>query len=547
MPEHAARHVRGLARPAAIEHLPGWASRRSSCCRCTRSASEPALADRGRPNYWGYSTLGFFAPQAALRRRDGPARRRRRVQGHGSRAARGRPRGDPRRRLQPHVRGRPRRPHPVLARPGQRAPTTGWTRTAATSTSPAAATASTSAHPRSSSWSLDSLRYWVEEMHVDGFRFDLAPALARGRTTASTPTIPSSSRCASTRCSSRVKLIAEPWDVGAARLAHRPVPAAVRRVERPLPRRRAGRSGSPTAGRRRAASRPRRARPRHPAGRLGRTCSAPRPRTAGVGQLRHRARRLHPRRPGGLRPQAQRGQRRGQPGRPRRQPVLEPRRRGPDGRRGRRGRAPPHDAQPARHAAALHRRADDHRRRRDRTHPGRQQQRLLPGRRDSWVDWDLAPLAGDLLATTAHLLGLRRRAPGAAPATVLRRAPGARDGTRTSPGSAPTAPRWTTSAGTTPSLRTLQMYLHAVVPDSRGGHLDESLLVVLQGGRRPVAPAARPAVGRAVPPVWDSARRAYPPGHEQGPPPTEQTGGPGAVAALDDPRLRGRRRRSTDR
>lgn len=26
---------------------------------------------------------------------------------------------------------------------------------------------------------MDSLRYWVEEMHVDGFRFDLAPALAQ--------------------------------------------------------------------------------------------------------------------------------------------------------------------------------------------------------------------------------------------------------------------------------------------------------------------------------------------------------------------------------
>jgi glycogen operon protein len=26
---------------------------------------------------------------------------------------------------------------------------------------------------------MDSLRYWVNEMHVDGFRFDLAPALAR--------------------------------------------------------------------------------------------------------------------------------------------------------------------------------------------------------------------------------------------------------------------------------------------------------------------------------------------------------------------------------
>ena len=44
--------------------------------------------------------------------------------------------------------------------------------------------------------------------------------------------------------------------------------------------------------------------------------------------------------------------------------------------------APPDDAQPAHDAAGVHRRADAHRRRRDRPHPARQQQRLLPGRRD---------------------------------------------------------------------------------------------------------------------------------------------------------------------
>ncbi|HEY2813123.1 MAG TPA: glycogen debranching protein GlgX [Acidimicrobiales bacterium] len=60
---------------------------------------------------------------------------------------------------------------------------------------------------------MDSLRYWVTEMHVDGFRFDLASTLARGlhevdRLSAffdliqQDPTI------------SQVKLIAEPWDVG---------------------------------------------------------------------------------------------------------------------------------------------------------------------------------------------------------------------------------------------------------------------------------------------------------------------------------------------
>jgi glycogen operon protein len=59
----------------------------------------------------------------------------------------------------------------------------------------------------------DSLRYWVREMHVDGFRFDLAPVLGRGdhgfetraaffQALAQDPSL------------AGVKLIAEPWDVG---------------------------------------------------------------------------------------------------------------------------------------------------------------------------------------------------------------------------------------------------------------------------------------------------------------------------------------------
>ena len=61
---------------------------------------------------------------------------------------------------------------------------------------------------------MDSLRYWTQEMHVDGFRFDLAASLARGASdfdahsafleaTGQDPVL------------SRVKLIAEPWDIGA--------------------------------------------------------------------------------------------------------------------------------------------------------------------------------------------------------------------------------------------------------------------------------------------------------------------------------------------
>lgn len=60
---------------------------------------------------------------------------------------------------------------------------------------------------------MDSLRYWVEEMHVDGFRFDLASTLARSPDAFN----PHSAFLAAVRQDpilSRVKLIAEPWDVG---------------------------------------------------------------------------------------------------------------------------------------------------------------------------------------------------------------------------------------------------------------------------------------------------------------------------------------------
>jgi glycogen operon protein len=68
-------------------------------------------------------------------------------------------------------------------------------------------------HPRVIQLLMDSLRYWVEEMHVDGFRFDLASALARELfdvdklsgffdVIQQDPVI------------SKVKLIAEPWDLG---------------------------------------------------------------------------------------------------------------------------------------------------------------------------------------------------------------------------------------------------------------------------------------------------------------------------------------------
>jgi len=68
-------------------------------------------------------------------------------------------------------------------------------------------------HPRALQLVMDSLRYWVTEMHVDGFRFDLATTL--GRTTHGfDPRAPFFGVIEQDPMLSRVKLIAEPWDLG---------------------------------------------------------------------------------------------------------------------------------------------------------------------------------------------------------------------------------------------------------------------------------------------------------------------------------------------
>src|SRR5690606_41339991 len=61
---------------------------------------------------------------------------------------------------------------------------------------------------------LDSLRHWVEHYHVDGFRFDLAPALGRGRDDGYDRDHPFLVALRADPVLSRVKLVAEPWDVG---------------------------------------------------------------------------------------------------------------------------------------------------------------------------------------------------------------------------------------------------------------------------------------------------------------------------------------------
>ena len=138
-------------------------------------------APPGRVNYWGYAPVSFFAPhQRYSSRQDplGPVDEFRDMVKALHRAgievildvvfnhtAEGDHRG----------------PTLEFPRTVTTAPTTSWSRTArATPTTAARATRSTPIIPIVRRMILDSLRYWVEEMHVDGFRFDLASILARG-------------------------------------------------------------------------------------------------------------------------------------------------------------------------------------------------------------------------------------------------------------------------------------------------------------------------------------------------------------------------------
>lgn len=61
---------------------------------------------------------------------------------------------------------------------------------------------------------MDSLRYWTEEMQVDGFRFDLMTTLARNEINHFDPNHPLLQAMAADSVLSQSKLIAEPWDVG---------------------------------------------------------------------------------------------------------------------------------------------------------------------------------------------------------------------------------------------------------------------------------------------------------------------------------------------
>ncbi len=231
-------------------------------------------------------------------------------------------------------------------------------------------------HPRTMALIMDSLRYWVTDMHVDGFRFDLAPVLVRGIDNERSPFFEIIQQ---DPVLSQVKLIAEPWDVGPDGYQLGRFPERLGRMERGVPRQceafLAWRSGSsPGAGvsphRLRATSSPSSGRRTYASVNFV-TCHDGFTLSDVVGFDR----------------QAQRGQRRRQPGRYGRelQPATGARKGDTNSLRIQRLRERIKEEH-ARHAVLLARGPYDAGRRRDRPQPAGQQQCVLPGQRDQLVE-----------------------------------------------------------------------------------------------------------------------------------------------------------------
>ena len=110
VPEEQRGTYAGLAHPAVTEHLTRLGVTAIELMPVHQFVQDSTLLDKGLRNYWGYNTLGFFAPHAeyAVGRRS-VGQQVQEFKAMVTVDARGRHRGDPRRRLQPHRGGQPPR------------------------------------------------------------------------------------------------------------------------------------------------------------------------------------------------------------------------------------------------------------------------------------------------------------------------------------------------------------------------------------------------------------------------------------------------------
>ncbi|MDO4259910.1 MAG: glycogen debranching protein GlgX [Actinomycetaceae bacterium] len=205
----------GLAHPAVIEHLKDLGITALELMPIHQFINDPVLQGRGLSNYWGYNTIGFFAPHNAYSSSG-------EIGGQVS-------------EFKAMVKAMHAADIEVIldvvynhtAEGNHLGPTLSFKGIDNASyyrlvegdrqhyfDTTGTGNSLLMSHPHVLQLIMDSLRYWVWEMHVDGFRFDLASTLARqfaevDRLSAFFDLIQQDPIV------SQVKLIAEPWDVGA--------------------------------------------------------------------------------------------------------------------------------------------------------------------------------------------------------------------------------------------------------------------------------------------------------------------------------------------
>lgn len=205
----------GMASPAAIAHLKRLGVTAVELLPVQESISEGTLIEMGLCNYWGYNTLAFFAPDRRFARQDPVNEFRHMVKElhrHGIEVIldvvyNHTPEGDQR---GPTLswRGLDNQAYYHLSRqdPAYYANYTGTGNSINASNYVAL------------QMIMDSLRYWVQEMHVDGFRFDLASVLGRVALPNSNDPghfdryAPFFQAIRQDPAMAGIKLIAEPWD-----------------------------------------------------------------------------------------------------------------------------------------------------------------------------------------------------------------------------------------------------------------------------------------------------------------------------------------------
>lgn len=214
VPEHLRGTYAGLCHPAVIAHLKAVGATAVELLPVHAFTSEPEVVQRGLTNHWGYNTLGFFAPHAAYASTRDPQGVLDEFKGmvrllhaegievildvvYNHTAEQSGRSG-----ATLSWRGLDNRAYYRLDERGHDVDVTGCGNTLDLR------------HVMVCRMVLDSLRYWVTECHVDGFRFDLAVALGRGRSDEFDPDHPFLVALRTDPVLSRVKLIAEPWDLG---------------------------------------------------------------------------------------------------------------------------------------------------------------------------------------------------------------------------------------------------------------------------------------------------------------------------------------------